>query len=87
MFSLLTIPANAEFNVKVKFQALGFTRPNFAPVNPNRAPPEPAITVLTITLEVIIPASWDVIVPKDPPLNARNPVIKIMPPIAINFSF
>lgn len=68
----------------LKFQHLGLTTPNLKNIKPMRAPPAPAITVLAQTIDISAPAPGVVIVPRDPPLNAKNPVMRIIPPIPIS---
>jgi hypothetical protein len=83
--AFLTIPMKAPFSVHMKFQ-LG------APPSPNRPatitmmlPPEPPITVLLITRAISSLSLGFVIVPRVPPLNARNPVIRIRPPTPVSW--
>lgn len=77
----LTIPVNAPFKVREKFHDLGPAKPILPVINAIPAAPVPPTTVLDITIEIVAPASKVVIVPKEPPLNAKKPVISMSPPM------
>ena len=70
----------APFNVLVKLHLGVPFRPSLLTSMTVMLPPDPPITVLLITLAITSLSPGFVMVPRVPPLNARNPVIRIMPP-------
>lgn len=77
---VLTIPMKAPFNVLVKLHLGVPFRPNLVTNMTVILPPDPPITVLLITRAITSPSPGFVMVPTVPPLNDRNPTIRIMPP-------
>jgi hypothetical protein len=74
----------APFNVHMKLQLGAPPSPNLPTSITVMLPPEPPITVLLITRAISSLSLGFVMVPRVPPLNARNPVIRIMPPTPVN---
>jgi hypothetical protein len=70
----------APFNVLVKLHLGAPFRPNLLTSMTVMLPPDPPITVLLITRAMTSLSPGFVMVPRVPPLNARNPAIRIMPP-------
>ena len=67
--------------VRLKLHTGGPQNPNLLAKRIVRLPPVPPNTVFVITLEMITPSPGFVMEPSDPPLNERNPVIRIIAPI------
>jgi hypothetical protein len=83
--SCLTMPMNAPFNVHMKLQLGTPFRPSLLTTMTVMLPPEPAITVLLITRAISSLSPGLVMDPSVPPLNARNPAIRIMPPRPVSY--
>lgn len=83
--AFLTIPMKAPFNVHMKFQLGAPPSPSLPASITVMLPPEPPITVLLITRAISSLSLGFVIVPRVPPLNARNPVIRIRPPTPVSW--
>lgn len=82
---VLTIPMKAPFNVLVKLHLGAPFRPNLLTSMTVMLPPDPPITVLLITRAITSLSPGFVMFPTVPPLNARNPAIRIMPPRPVSF--
>lgn len=80
LLTLLTMPMKAPFNVLKKLQLGTPFRPNLLANMTVMLPPVPPITVLMITRAISSLSPGLVIDPSVPPLNARNPATRIMPP-------
>lgn len=74
----------APFNVPVKLHLGAPFRPSLLISMTVVLPPEPPIIVLLITRAIISLSPGFVMLPRVPPLNARNPAIRIMPPRPVN---
>jgi len=75
-----TIPMKAPFNVLRKLHLGAPFRPSLHTSMTVMLPPDPPIMVLLITRAMTSLSPGFVMVPRVPPLNARNPAIRIMPP-------
>ena len=75
------MPVRAAFMVRLKLHTGCPKNPNLLAKRIMRLPPVPPNTVFVITREMISPSPGFVMEPSDPPLNDRNPVMRIIAPI------
>ena len=80
------MPARAALRVRLKDQAGYPQKPSLHSPSITMLPPLPPSIVLMITLAMTNSSPGLDIEPIDPPLNARNPAISIIPPIPESFS-